>query len=148
MTYISNKGFISINNSTITVLTAGSTFTGTGEDVSTYPTVTVAVKTDVASILYIDFSPDNTNWDSTLTYTVAAGINEVHRLSVTRKYFRVRLMNNGASTQTYLRLQSIIGSQEALSAPLNLSTQLDADAINVRVNDYPLQVQRDSCLQE
>ena len=75
---------VSTVNSTTATLAAGATFTGTGDDVSIYPSVVVALKTDQAGTLYIEFSPDNTNWDSSLSFSVAAAVNEVHRLSVTR----------------------------------------------------------------
>jgi len=125
-------GIVSTNNSSTAALNNAATFTGTGEDVSLYESVVVAAKTDKAGLLYIEFSPDNTNWDSSLTFDVAAGINEVHRISVTRKYFRVRLTNNSGANQTYLRLQSILGNQTALTSPLNGTIQSDADSIATR----------------
>jgi hypothetical protein len=71
---------------------------------------------------------------------VAAGANEVHRLTVTRKYFRVRFTNTSASNQTYFRLQSLAGSQHALTSALNSVIQSDADATTVRPLDFNLMV--------
>lgn len=128
MTYLSNKGRVDSGNSSTTPLNNGDTFTGTGRDVSSYPSLVVACKTDQNGVLYIDFSPDNSNWDSTLTFTVEAGVNEVHRISVTRQYARVRVYNNSGSNQTYLRLQTLLGHQTALTSSLNSTVQTDADS--------------------
>ena len=132
MSYISNKGVVSTANSTSVALTAGETFTGVGVDVSTYASVVVAAKTDQAGTLYVDFSPDNSNWDSTLSYSVVAASNEVHRISVTRQYCRVRFTNTSAAPQTYLRLSTLFGSQTQLTANLNTTIQSDADSLATR----------------
>jgi hypothetical protein len=125
-------------NSTSTLLNAGATFTGTSEDASGYTSVVVACKTDQVGILYVDFSIDGTNWDSTLTYAVAANVNEVHRITVTRRYFRVRFENTSASNQTYLRLQTLLGSYQSLTSNLNQSIQQDADTLVTRPIDFNL----------
>ena len=66
-------------NTTTTALSGAATYTGGWTDVSAYTYVTVAALADVAGTLYMEFSNDATqaNADSTLTYDVAAGINEV-----------------------------------------------------------------------
>ena len=120
--------YISTLNSTTTPLTANSTFTGTSEFCYQHSSFVVACKTDQDGTLYVDFSTDGTNWDSTLTYGVTASVNEVHRITVTRSYFRVRF-TNGSTNQTYLRIQCILGPGQLLSAPMNLAIQQDADAI-------------------
>lgn len=132
MTYIANTsrgGTISTLNSSTTSLDNGQTFTGTGEDVSQFGSIVCAVKTDQSGVLYIEFSPDNTNWDSSLSYSVDANVNEVHRLSVTREYLRIRFTNNSGSNQTYFRLQTTLGNQNLLTSSLNSTIQSDADAI-------------------
>jgi hypothetical protein len=111
-----------------------------------YNSLVVACKTDQSGIMYVDFSVDNSNWDSTLTFDVAASINEVHRITVTRNYFRVRFYNNSGAEQTYFRMQTIIGSQNSLSSPINLQVQRDADSIVTRPIDFNLMV-ADSLLQ-
>lgn len=140
MSYVLNKGIADSNNSTSSALNAGNTFTGTGRDVSPYPSVTVAYKTDQAGVLYVDFSTDNSNWDSTISFNVAASTNEIHRITVTRKYYRVRFTNTSASNQTYLRLSSIMGWQTQLTSSLNSQIQSDQDTIAVRPIDFNLMV--------
>lgn len=115
-----------------TPINSSDTYTSSTFDVYVYPSVVVACKTDQAGTLYMEFSPDGTNWDSSLSFTVSAGINEVHRLSVTRRYFRIRFTNTSASNQTYLRLQSLGGTQNLLTSTLNGTIQSDADAIITR----------------
>lgn len=126
------SGSVDTGNSTTAALNAAATFTGTGIDVSAYPSVVVACKTDQNGTLYIEFSPDNTNWDSSLSFTVLATVNEVHRITVTRRYFRVRFTNTSVSNQTYIRLQALLGSQTPLTSALNSSIQSDADALITR----------------
>ena len=74
---------LSAYNSTSTALDSGSTFTGIWEDTIGFTTIAFSVKTDQAGSLYADFSTDGINLDSTLTYSVAASTNEVHRLTIT-----------------------------------------------------------------
>jgi hypothetical protein len=132
----SARNDLSLVNSTTAPLAASATFTGKWESAQDHDDVVVSVKTDQDGTLYVDFSPDKTNVDSTLTYSVSAGTNEVHRLLMSKKFFRVRFTNTGSSTQTYLRLQTFraeIGG--LLSSPLNSVLQSDADAIVVRTRD-------------
>jgi hypothetical protein len=117
---------ISSLNSSTTPILAGNTFTGIGEESYTYPTILVSAKSDTDGILYIEFSPDNSNWDGQLMYTVKAGIPEVQRLVISRKYFRVRFTNTSLSNQTYFRLQTLLGDFPPLISPLNQIVQPDA----------------------
>jgi hypothetical protein len=130
----------SINNWTSTALVNGATYTGTFENVAHYPSLIVSLKTDVTGLLYVDYSVDGVNVDSTLTYTIAASINEVHRLTNSRAYVRVRMYNNSGSNQSYLRLQCLFGNHTALTSPLNLSAQQDADASITRIVDFKFMV--------
>lgn len=132
---IVTTGEVLSGNSSTTPLNTLDTFTGTGTDVIAYASVVVAVKTDQDGTLYIEFSPDNTNWDSSLSFSITASVNEVHRIVITRRYFRARFTNTSASNQTYFRLQSLGGSQTNLTSPLKSSIQQDADAITARIVD-------------
>lgn len=122
-------------NSTTTALDNGATYTGTWFDATgyNYDSVVIACKTDQAGSLYIDFAVDAVNVDSTISFSVAAATNEVHRITITRQYFRIRFTNSSGSNQTYLRLQTIIGwNQLPLTSALSSSMQYDADALPVR----------------
>lgn len=132
MSYFANPNRVSTVNSTATPLNAGITFTGTGEDVLQANSVVVTALTDQAGTLYIEFSSDNTNWDSSLSFAIVASTNDVHRITVTRRYCRVRFTNTSISNQTYLRIQTLYGDQQTLTSALNSTVQQDADAQVVR----------------
>lgn len=137
MSYFPDINFVSTLNSTSTLLTASSVFTGTGEDVSMYNSVVVAVKTDQDGTFSVQFSNDNTNWDSTLTrYYRTNQIEAPHRFTITRKYCRVVFTNTSASDQTYIRLQTTFGDKSELNAPSDSSLSQDFDATVVRPSDF------------
>lgn len=134
-------GGVSGGNSSTTPLTNGSTFTGDWEDVSAYGSVVVAVKTDQNGTFTVQFSPDGTNADSTLTrYYRTAQIEAPHRFTVTRRYFRVTFTNDSGSDQTYFRLQSVVGEKTELNAPTDSTLAQDFDAIVVRPTDFDHEV--------
>lgn len=126
------NGVVSVLNSTATALGGGQSFTGKWEDVSEYGSLIVAALTDQIGTAYVDFSTNASNVDSTLTFNVGASENEIHRLTVTRKYARVRY-TNGSVAQSFLRLQTMYGSQPIISSPLNSASSQDADAIICKI---------------
>jgi len=138
-------GVDSTGNSSTTILTSGSTFTGVGEQ-NSFPQVGVMVKTDQAGTLYFDFSPDGTNWDSTFPtagFLVAANITEFHTAVKLGRYFRLRLINGTGGDQTYLRITTYYGMNFTPSiSPVNQSYGLDADATIVKTVPHWLQVNR------
>lgn len=130
-------GTIDENNGSTTLLTASSTFTGTWTNVSAYSSVIIAAKTDQNGKIYIDFSPDGVNTDSTLTrYYRTDQIEPPHRFTITRKYFRIRFENTTASDQTYLRLQTLLGNHTDLNTPCDSILSQDFDAQSVRPTKF------------
>ena len=124
-------------NTTFAPLGSGATFTGTWEDVSTHNALTTACLSSTNGTLTAQFSADGTTVHSSLNYTVTANVNEVHRLTVTRKYFRVVFVNS-ATPQSTFHIQTIYGSQGTLSSPINTQLQSDSDATTVRALDFNL----------
>lgn len=124
-------------NSSLLPLGASETFTGKWEDVGRYDSIAFAIKVDATCTMYVDFTSDYSGavTDSTLTYKIAANINEVHKLTVTRRFFRIRVVNN-TTPQTYLSLSCMLGYHPALTAPMNLNVSLDADATTVRPTSF------------
>lgn len=114
-------------NSTTTPLSAPQTFRGVGET-SPYTHVSVACKTDAACTLYVEFSLDNENWDSSLVFDVEADKPEYHVLQKNNRFVRVRL-SNGTSDQTYLRLQTDYGNFTLGNNPVSAVLTNDADAL-------------------
>ena len=140
MTYFPNKNFQDSNNTSTTPLGIGALFTGTWTDVSNYSSISVACLTDQNADLFLEFSNNGTTVQSILSYKVAANLNEVHKLVVTRKYFRVRLVNTSVSAQTSLDLSTLVGDFDTLSAPLNLRVGQDGDALIVRPTEFRYEV--------
>lgn len=127
---------VSSANSSTATLTGGGTFTGEWTDVSGYNSTMVAVRTDVDGSYAIQYSPDATNVDSVLTrYYRTSEINPPHRFTNTRRYMRV-VYTNGASAQTFFRLQVMLGDFTALNAPLDGTLSDDFDATAVRPTRY------------
>ncbi|MBN1549062.1 hypothetical protein JW872_00150 [Candidatus Babeliales bacterium] len=132
---------ISTSNSTSTPLAGGSIFTGTGEDVSNYATISISVYSDVESAangLSLQQSNDNTNWDFIKTFTVSAAIPQEHIFPVTARYYRV-VYTNGSSAQSAFRLQSMYHVSKNKSTTLSITNTItkNADTQLVRIsNDF------------
>lgn len=128
--------FADNGNTTTTPLAAGGTYTGTARSTNDagYTAVVVALLTNVPGTLYMEQSLDGITWDSSINYDISGGVNEIHRLTITRRFYRTRYVNNGAP-QTYFRLETSFGPFSTLSSPLNSTLQQDADAIATR--SYP-----------
>lgn len=130
--FISN--YISGGNSTTTPLGSAGTFEGRPE-LTRHSDILSTVITDVAGTLFIDLSIDGgQNYDSTLTYNVAAGGGEFHTAVKGSRTVRVRYVN-GSGAQSYLRMQIEFGQFGPPRAPLNRNIQNDADASIVRSID-------------
>ena len=143
MSYIPNGASVNSENTTTTLLTSGSTFTGTWS--RCLDGATVSLKTDQPGTLYFDFSNDAVNSDSTFPvqgFRVAAGIHEYHNAKVNGRYVRVRFVNDADGDQTYLRLYTYFGPYSNGNAPLNQSVGVDTDAIIVRPTDFQDEVRR------
>jgi len=121
----------------------GSTWTSDWVDVSAYETLIVAAKTDQNGIFYVDFSPDGTNVDSTLSrYYNTGNIEAPHRWTVTRQYARIRFTNDSGSNQTYLRLQTLLGNHPDLNAPVDSTLARDFDSTVTRPTNFYHEVAR------
>jgi hypothetical protein len=116
MSYIPNLyGQIDSNNSTSSILTANSVFTGTSTIVTNFANVVINLTTDQDSAsdgLSVQFSQDNTNWDSqnNRTIQIATTTNLEFEYLVTAKYFRI-VYTNGTVDQTVFRLQCLLNAQ-------------------------------------
>lgn len=98
---------VSTDNSTTSVLGAGASFTGTGEDVSRFRSIVVNVYASHAGTLKVQFSSDGTNWDIEQSRPVAAASGASFVFAVQAQDFRV-VYTNGGTLQTAFRLQAII----------------------------------------
>lgn len=141
MAYSPNNNKVSTLNGTTTLLNAGATYTGTWEDVSNYDSLIISLKTDQNGTFTVQFSPDGTNADTTLTrYYRTDQIEAPHNFTNTKRYARVTFTNTSASNQTYLRLQVLLGNHKQLNIPLDSMIAQDYDSISVRPTKFEYEV--------
>jgi len=89
--------------STTTPLTANASWTSASIDMLNYTKLYVTVFANQAGTLYIEQSPDGTNWDVTESISVSANVGEAVVREIAARYCRVRYVN-GAAAQTVFRL--------------------------------------------
>lgn len=133
----SDRGHVSIGNSSTATLTGDAVFTGTAEIVSDHAGISVFAYSDVASAangLSMQSSSDGTNWDSQLNVSVAAATREIHTLAVVSKYFRI-VYTNGSAAQSEFRLQVIYTSSDG---------KLTSRMSTVISDDYDVQLVRNA----
>lgn len=119
------NGTISTNNSSTATLTSGSIFTGTADDSLIYNEIRVSVFSNVASAtdgLSIQQSQDNSNWDITDVYTVAAATGSTFAVPRQARYVRI-VYTNGGTNQGSFRLQTILNRTGTMA-----SSQRPSDA--------------------
>lgn len=135
------QGIISTNNSSTSAINTGFDFTGTWEDVSGFNTTTVAVKTDQNGYFEVQYSPDGTNVDLTLTKQYrTTQIEAPHVYVNAHQYMRVVFYNNSGTNQTFFRLQVTLGDRGQLNIPGDSTMAQDYDAISVRPTEYTHEV--------
>ena len=99
------------NNSSTTNLTSANSYAFTGTATSTLGVVGLqwSLKTDQNAYIYIDQSPDGTNWDLTDTfqyyYSLGGSGGTVQALN---SYWRIRVVLMGTTDTTYFRLQGVL----------------------------------------
>jgi hypothetical protein len=97
------------NNSSVANINASATFTGTATLTLGVAGIQVSLKTDQNCMVYIDQSPDNTNWDITDSYNYYASINNFGiTVQAIDSYVRVRVTNTSTANTTYFRLQTAL----------------------------------------
>jgi len=141
MTILRNQGFVDAGNSSTTPLNNAAVYTGTWIDVSAFTDISVSIKTDQNGTYSVQYSPDASNVDSTLTRYYRTGqIEPPHVFKNCRKYARVVFTNDSGANQTYLRLQSMIGNRGQLNAPCDSTLSQDYDANVVRPTSFNYEV--------
>ena len=131
-----SSGMRSSENTTTEALAGSATYTGTAEQ-NDSPDVGVSCKTDQAGTLFFDFSNDGQNFDTfpSAGFAVAPNIHEFHTAVKLTRFFRIRLVNDSTTAQTFLRLYTYYGTFRPGNAPLNQPLGSDADALVVRSVD-------------
>jgi hypothetical protein len=104
--------YISTTNSTKTLLSANSTFTGISESLTInkgYDHITVSIISDQDSAsggVSLQFSSDSSNWDYNISYTYKSTGYFFKRIPIYGAYYRI-VYTNGSTNQTSFRLQSL-----------------------------------------
>lgn len=137
---INIEGTLISESCTETPLQASQTFVADAANCLDFGQITVSLLTDQDGILFVEFSPDGTNWDSSISLKITANKNEVHRYTRTREFFRIRVSNTSQNNQSFLRVQVIGGVSNLLTSALNSEVQSDADTLVVREIDFNLMV--------
>lgn len=134
-------GIISSVNSSTTPINDGANFTGSWEDVGGFESILVGIETDQDGYFQIEFSPDETNVDESMTkYFRTSRLNVPHLFYVSRQYYRVKFFNNSGTNQTFFRLQTKLGQVPNLSVCGNAPLAQAMGAQNVRPTDFTAEV--------
>jgi hypothetical protein len=126
---ITNDDTISTNNSTTSPLGNGATFTGTGDDVSDFATVTCQLYADEGSAtdgMTFQFSTDNSNWDDVYSFTMAGGETRRFQFPVCAQYFRI-VYTNGATPQAAFRVQTLLKRQNTNTSIHRIEDNVSTD---------------------
>ena len=91
-----------LHASTTTALAANASWTSTSEEVLNFGRITGTVFADVAGTIYVEQSPDNTNWDVVDSWSVAANAGLGFSVELVARYVRIRYVN-GATLQGTFR---------------------------------------------
>ena len=138
---IVNFKAISIHNSSERALKAGQDFTGQAEKDDYFTAVGVSVSTDKDGTLFVEFSSDSENWDTSLSFNYVVGrINPPHIFQHLGRHVRIRFVNTSGEDQTYFRLHTSFGEFNQLTAPINGLLAETFDAISVRPTKYENEV--------
>ena len=103
-------GRVDDENSSSTLLTADSIFTGTGVSTLDYSLIFVTVFSNVASAtdgLCVQISSDDVTWRDGDCFTIPANTEKTFSFQTNKQYYRVRY-TNGGTNQTTFDLQTIL----------------------------------------
>ena len=124
---------IDATNSSTTPLAGGAVFTGTAKATAGFSQLIVAVDTDQPSAststtgIFVQWSEDGTNWgdyDGGSFSSSDVGLGQGYSYPIKRAYYRV-VYTNGATLQTYFRLQSILKVNTSVGRLIDLIDTID-----------------------
>lgn len=129
-------------NRTSTALSNGEQYLGDCERVDQYPSIIVYLKASTAGKLYVQFShnDDCSTIDSNIPFSFLADTNEFHRITVTRPYARMMVLNDSGSNQTYLRAGMLKGDYTNVTTFNSSTISQDADTVAVRSIDSEVDI--------
>ena len=121
-------------NSTVSQLAPGATFTGTYENITTYPAYSILFFSDQNATITVNQALDSAGTKKTLTQTYSYLANGQFSISypVNGDYIQVIVQNTGGSTTTALQLETAYGQIQAATKFGNLPIALN------EVNGLPI----------
>ena len=102
---------VDTNNSSTTNLVNGNSYTFTGTGTSTLGVVGLqwSLKTDQNATVYVEESPDNSNWDISYSFDyIASKGGRGETVQATQAYWRIRVILTGTTDTTYFRLAGVL----------------------------------------
>jgi len=100
---------VDAGNSSVTPLNSGDTFIGTSINSLGIAGIQITLKADQNATVYIEQSPDDTNWDISDSYKFyKAKGNFGVTVQAVASYLRVRISNLTSLNMTYMRLQTAL----------------------------------------
>lgn len=90
---------------TTTPLGSNATYTSVGREALDFDSIVGTVYADQAGTIYIEQSPDGTNWDVSTSYNISASNGNGFTESIVAPYWRVKY-TNGAAAQGTFRLSA------------------------------------------
>ncbi len=100
---LSEIGSMVLHTSTTTALAAGASWTSAVDSTLNTGRITGSVFADQSGTIYIEQSPNNTNWDISDSFSVSANVGLGFSIEKVAEHIRVRYVN-GATAQTVFRL--------------------------------------------
>ncbi len=101
---VRTHGVVSTVNATTTPLGSGATYTGTWEEVTDFPFLTISVYANVASAtdgFKVQWSLDGSNMDSEVPLTIAAAAGRSLATATRNRYVRLVYTNGGSAQGTF-----------------------------------------------
>lgn len=125
---------VDATNSSTTLLTANSIFTGTWQSSLNYSAISVQAFADQASAasgLQVQQSQDGVNADTSDNFSVSASTNFQQTVNLTGKFYRIKYTNGGTGQGTF-RLQTVAQTSEVvLPRTLTAAGNLRVDGSSV-----------------
>jgi len=112
------------NNTSTVNLASGATFTGTSTTTLGVVGLQWSLNTTENCTVYVEQSPDNTNWDLSYSFDyIASKGGQGETVQATQAYWRIRVTNVGMNTTSSFRLQGVLCP---IATPLPSSLSQDA----------------------
>ncbi len=111
-------GFVSINNSTTTLLTGGATYQGTADDVTGFTTASVSIYGSLntaTGTLFFEASSDNVVFTNIKRIVPELNFDIPHMWLIAEKFFRIRYENDSVAQTGSFRIQTMYSNARTMN---------------------------------